>query len=265
MIQYLPTRSPCIISSWIKITLYKPALLFVILLFTGLPLGAVFAKPTITLATAEVGTNLYKNNKQIEYVLDIQKEAFKRIGYDLDIVMLPYERSLKMAEEGLIDGDILRTASIEAQYPGLIRVPEAILEIDLIVISRSPIDLSAGWNALSGKSVGWLVGMKVIEENLPETANLTGARSIEQLSGMLLNKRVDYVVFMRAPGLSFLGKDSQWLIVNEQSLQKVPNYTYLNEKHRHMVPKLATTLRQMKEDGTFMRIIKKHQHNYKEN
>ena len=248
---------PSIFCIFIKSLNYKLSPLIFFIIVSIFPLKILHAKPTITLAVPEISAELVKNNKKSEYLHDILKEALKRTGYDLKVVLLPYDRSLKMVKKGLVDGELVRTSNIEPYYPELIRVPESILEIDIVIISHSPIDLSTGWDALSGQSVGWLLGMKVIEENIPKTAKLSGAKSIKQLLNMLIKNRVDYVVFMRAFGLDYLGDNKHGLIVSEQALSSVPNYTYLNKKHKQLVPKLADALRQMKQDGTFQRIIKK--------
>ena len=235
----------------------RSRLFFITFLVTVIS-SVLHAKPLITLAKPDISAELIEKNKAAMYVQNMVREAFHRIGYDLNVVILPYERSLQMSNGAQIDGELVRSSSIELQSPHLIRVPEAVLDIDIVVISREPIDLSPGWNALSGKSVGWLLGMKVIEQNLPKTAHVIGVKSIKQLFSMLIKKRVDYVVFMESFGISFLGKESHGLLVNTPPLAKVSNYTYLHEKHALLVPKLAASLRAMKQDGTFQRIIEGH-------
>lgn len=241
--------------SYLSEALYRFSRIFVVLCFVCLPIERVAAEPSITLAMPDIGENKNRNIRKAQSLITLLNEAFRRTGYELNIVLLPYDRSLKMVEAGLVDGDLIRTSSIEAQYPDLIRVSEPIYEIDLVVVSYAPIDLSAGWNALSGKSVGYLLGAKVIEENLPDTAVLTGVKTAKQLLDLLTKKRVDYAVMSRSFSQPFLGDNNTSLIVSEQSLTTVQSFVYLNERHAELAPRLAKALRGMKKDGVFQRII----------
>ena len=184
---------------------------------------SLYARPTITLAAPDIAAQLAKNDGKGRYIEGIIEEALHRSGYNFNLVTLPYERSLKMSNEGLVDGEVARSPSIEPQYPNLIRVPESILDIDIVVISREPVDLSDGWNALAGKSIGVLTGMKATQQYLPETVHLITVKNTTQLIDMLLKNRVDYVVFMRSIGISILGGDRHGLIVNARPLATVPN------------------------------------------
>ncbi|MBV1877631.1 MAG: hypothetical protein KUG79_08315 [Pseudomonadales bacterium] len=214
-----------------------------------------FANPRLTLAGPEVGLEISKNNTATAHVSEVIRTAFDRNGYELKIVRLPYARSLKMTGEGLFDGELVRSREIETQYPNLLRVPEAIFTIEIIAISHAPFDLSDGWNALSGKSVGWLRGMKIIEKNLPPSSFPVGVRKVQQLAYMLRDQRVDCILFIRGLGIKFPNIQGQKLSLSEDTLAKVSHYIYLHEKHSHLVPKLAATLKAMKLNGSFPKII----------
>ncbi|MBV1914063.1 MAG: transporter substrate-binding domain-containing protein [Pseudomonadales bacterium] len=218
----------------------------------------VYAKPSITLAAPDIGAEQLKKDKKGGYVLVIVTEAFNRLGYDLNFVSFPFERSLKMADSGFVDGELVRSPSIEVQYPNLMRVPERLFSVDLVVVSRSPVDLTTGWSALSGKSVGWLLGVKAIQNHTPESVHLTAAINTTQLFGLLNKKRVDYVLSTRVFGVELLEAKSHGLIVNDEALVTISSYTYLHKKHKQLVPKLAATLAEMKKDGTFQRIIEEY-------
>lgn len=242
----------------LKPACHRLAALLLVMLLAFISSRLLYAQPSITLAVPDIGAERLKDNKKGGYVFVIVTEAFSRLGYDLNFVTFPFERSLKMSDAGFVDGELVRASSIELQYPNLIRVPEPLFDVDIVVISRSPIDLSMGWSALSGKSVGWLLGVKSIQENTPETVHLTAVRNITQLFGLLKNRRVDYVVSTRVFGSELLGAKSHGLIVNDQALTRISSYTYLHKKHKELVPKLAATLREMKEDGSFQRIVEEY-------
>jgi len=243
------------VDSYLSAALHRFSRVFVVLCFVCPPIERAAAERIITLAMPDIGENKNRNIHTAQSLIALLDEAFRRIGCELNIVLLPYDRSLKMVEAGLVDGDLIRTSSIEAQYPDLIRVSEPILEIDLVVVSYAQIDLSAGWNALSNKSIGYLLGAKVIEDNLPDTAVLTGVKTAKQLLDLLTKKRVDYAVMSRSFSQPFLGDNNTGLVASEQSLVTVQNFVYLNETHAALALRLAEALRGMKKDGVFQRII----------
>ena len=80
--------------------------------------GFVFAEnQVITIATNN--TPLDKKALQL-----IAQEAFRRVGLEPKLVSTPSERSLQLANQGDVDGEGLRIAGLNAQYPNLIQVPE---------------------------------------------------------------------------------------------------------------------------------------------
>ena len=217
------------------------------------------ANPLITLGIADVNAVLLHNTEQTGFVDEVLTVAFKRLGYRLHTELFPAERSLKMADAGLIDGDMLRVQHMEAQYPNLIRVPEAVIELELVVFSRKPIDLSKGWAALKGKSVGLIIGTKHVEENMPASATQTKVKSVQQLFALLNTKRADYVVFMNMIGRHYLRSSGiSDVLVSEQSLDRKPLFAYLHRKHSILAEKLAATLKIMKRDGSYQELVEKH-------
>ena len=122
-------------------------------------------EPVLTLVTGDMGTGLYHSPEQTGLVDELLELALERMGYRLRVLAVPTERSLKMAAAGYADGELLRTVAIEAYFPSLLQVPEVLVEGEFVVYSHEPIDLSEGWQGLSGKSVGIIIGMKIIENN----------------------------------------------------------------------------------------------------
>ncbi|MBV1871920.1 MAG: transporter substrate-binding domain-containing protein [Gammaproteobacteria bacterium] len=217
------------------------------------------ANPLITLGVADVNAVLLHNAEQTGFVDEVLTVAFKHLGYQLHTELFPAERSLKMANAGLVDGDMFRVQHMEAQYPNLIRVPEAVIEMEIVVFSRKPIDLGKGWAALKGKSVGLLIGTKRVEENVPASATQTKVKSVQQLFALLNTKRADYVVFANMVGRHYLRSSGiSGVLVSEQSLEKKPFFTYLHRKHSALAEKLAATLKIMKRDGSYQELAEKH-------
>ena len=166
-----------------------------------------------------------------------------------------------MSEAGITDGELLRTTAIEKSSPTLLQVPEALIEGEFVVFSHEPIDLANGWESLSGKSVGIIIGMKIVENNVPENALVTKVKGEKQLFTLLAKKRIDYAVFLRDMGRYYLYKNNmKGLVISEMALDRVPAYVYLHPKHKALVPQLASALKEMKQDGSFQLLVEKHLH-----
>lgn len=216
-------------------------------------------EPVLTLVTGDMVAGFYHSPEQTGLVDELLELALKRMGYRLRVLTVPTERSLKMTAAGLADGELLRTPAIEKYFPTLLQVPEALIEGEFVVFSHEPIDLNEGWQALSGKSVGIIIGMKIIENKVPASAMLTKVKDEELLFNLLKRKRIDYAVFLKDIGLFHLHKNNiKGVFINKMYLDKVPAYVYLHPKHAALVPRLANTLKGMKQDGSFQMLVQQH-------
>ncbi len=240
---------------------YKGFLQYVscVLLLTASLFVVASDEPVLTLVTGDMVAGFYHSPEQTGLVDDLLEQALKRMGYRLRVLTVPTERSLKMAAAGLADGELLRTPAIEKYFPTLLQVPEALIEGEFVVFSHEAIDLSEGWQALSGKSVGIVIGMKIIENNVPASALVTKVKDEKLLFTLLERKRIDHAVFVRDIGEFYLNKNNiKGLLVNKMYLDKVPAYAYLHPKHAALVPRLASTLKKMKQDGSFQMLVEQH-------
>ena len=216
-------------------------------------------KPVLTLTTGDLAPGFYHSPEQTGLVDELVEQALQRMGYGLHVLTVPTERSLKMAEAGLADGELLRTRAIEEYFPTLLRVPESLASNEFVVFSRDTIDLGKGWQSLSGKSVGIIFGMKIIEKKVPASALVTKVKDETQLFALLQKKRIDYAVFIRDIGQYYLHKNNiKGLVVSDISLESVPSYIYLHPKNAALVPRLASALQAMKQDGTFQKLVGQH-------
>ncbi len=187
----------------------------------------------------------------------VSQEAFRRIGREFKLVSLPSERSLTAANLGEVDGEGLRVADLDTQYPNLVRVPERYVKISFVAFSRdATLPLERGWESLKPYRLAFIQGWKMFE------ANAVGARVVhrvdkpEQLFRMLDEGRVDLVLYTKADGIALarhLGLTS--IAPLAPALRDVDLFLYLHERHRSLVPHLAQALRDMKSDGTYQRIV----------
>jgi polar amino acid transport system substrate-binding protein len=215
------------------------------------------SQSTLTINT--VGQPPLNTSTHDGFMDEVAREAINRIGYQLDINHLPAERGLRNANNGLIDGEMSRIKGLDNIYHNLIRVPEKIMSWEFCVFSKKPIDLQKGWASLEDKNVAFINGWKILEKNVPKSATITKTRNSQQLFTLLKRNRTDFIVYERWGGSLVLKK----LQLDKVSLQRPflasrEMFIYLHKKHKALVPGLASALADMKKDGSYDRLIKKH-------
>lgn len=206
-------------------------------------------------ATLTISTNNTPLDRKA--LAQLAEEACKRVGVGFKLVSLPSERSLLAANQGEVDGEGLRVAGLEENYPHLLRVPERFIGISFVAFATNPaITLSEGWASLQTHRVAFINGWKMFE------AHATGARVVhkldkaEQLFQMLAAGRIDLALYTRADGLALVRQlGLSGITPLAPALRDVDMYLYLHQKHQHLVPRLAKALREMKADGSHQRIL----------
>ena len=183
-------------------------------------------------------------------------EAFHRVGVKVKSVKLPAERGLKNANLGIEDGEMLRIGGLDKLYTNLIMVPEKIMDGVFVAFSKKNIDVSQGWSSLTPYSIIFINGWKILERNVPPSANVVKVRTYDQLFPMLDLDRADVALYEQWGGLYILSGMKQSSIKKlDPPLASVGLYMYLNKKHEALVPQVAAALKQMKADGSYQHLV----------
>lgn len=211
-----------------------------------------------TLAIAQTLTLSTNNTPLDRAALQlIAQEALRRLNLELELVTLPSARSLAAADAGEVDGEGLRVAGLSAQYPQLVQVPEPFVRISFVAFSRdATIALEGGWSALKPHRVAFINGWKMFEANAGAARAVHKVERPEQLFQMLDAGHVDLALYTRADGVALarrMGLAS--LAPLNPALKDVDLFLYLNRRHEALVPRLAATIRQMKVDGSYNRML----------
>lgn len=211
--------------------------------------------PTLRAETLTISTNNTPLDQRTLQALT--EEAFQRLGLELKLVSLPSERSLLSAQLGEVDGEGLRVAGLTAQYPNLVQVPESYVRISFVAFAKdATIHLDQTWASLKPYSVAFITGWKMFEANTGSARIVHKVEKPEQIFQMLNSGRVDLALYTQADGLALVRKLGLTSIAPvTPALKDVDMYLYLNKKHQDWVPKLAKTLREMKTDGSYNRIM----------
>ena len=225
---------------------------FMGLLWLALVSGVRADGPVLTIST--------NNTPQDRNVLTlVSAEAFRRAGLTFLLDSNPSARSLDLANQGVIDGEGLRVAGLEQQYPNLIQVPERFTSISFVAYARNTsIKLDQSWSSLKPHRIAFINGWKLFEANATEARSVTKVDKVEQLFQMLDAGRVDVVLYTRTDGLAVLKRLG---ISNVEaltpSLRDADMFLYLNKKHAAHVPRIAQALKDMKADGSYASIMAK--------
>ena len=183
------------------------------------------------------------------------KEAFSRIGVEVQFVTLPSERSLTEAVRGSIDGDNNRVAGLESRYPQLVQVPESNMSYEFMAFATQPARALSGWAGLDSLHVAHVIGWKIFEDNV-KAPRVTKVSTSTQLFSLLKAGRADVVLFDRLGGNHQLKElDINQGYAVEPPLAKREMFLYLNAKHAALVPALTKALRAMKADGSHARFF----------
>ena len=190
------------------------------------------------------------------FLEQITREVFRRAGAEFKLVRLPPERGLRAANEGQIDGELVRVAGLDAIYPDLVRVPESHVTWRFSAFTRRQDINMAGTLRLDAYAVGIQRGSKILE------ATATGAREIiyahdrTQLFRLLEHNRVDMVFYSELMGLEHIraGRLEDVKLL-QPPLATREMFIYLHRRHSWLVPALAAALRSVKADGTYARLL----------
>lgn len=199
----------------------------------------------------------FSNVEQTGFFDLIIKELSRRLDLKMDLVRLPPERALVSADQGISDMELPRIAGMENKYPNLVMVEEKVIDYLFVAFTRKRLEVNC-WDKLSDKRVGYLIGWKIFESNVPASPLITRLRKPEHLFKMLNKGRIDVGLYERYAGWNIIETEGfKGLEECPKPLAQKPMYIYLHKSRAELSPLIANALRDMKKDGTYQQILKK--------
>ena len=224
----------------------------ILLLMAGLARAA--ALPVLVLN--DTNAPPYTAPDQSGFLDAVAGEAFRRAGIELKLVKLPAERALRIANAGIGDGDMVRIAGLEAQYPNLVRVPEKLLDWTFSAFSKDA-SIPARWNVIRQRQVGHIKGWKIYEEQLAGAPHVISVDDAAQLFRLLELDRIEVALYARWLGDALVRQqDINGVHVLEPPLATREMFIYLHKRHAALVPRLAAALRAIKAEGLSDRLYR---------
>ncbi len=182
---------------------------------------------------------------------------FREAGLEAEVLVYPTAnaRSLINTNAGTQDGEALRIAGLEKQFPNLIRVPETLIVNDFVAYASKLQLATIDWKVLDPYVVSYLIGWKIFENNITNAKEVTMVRDADQLFGLLASGRTDLALYERWQGMAqvrSMGLNARAL---EPPLVKTDMFMYLHKKHEALVPRVAQALQRLKKNGSYQRIF----------
>ncbi len=186
----------------------------------------------------------------------VLKEAYQRAGIPMEIKHHPSKRSLIMANDGEVDGQVNRIRGIEKAYPNLVMVPVVVQTHIWYAFVKQGRDISItawDWESLRPYRIARHRGIRLAEKR-------TGGMKThvvdtwEQIVKLIDIERDDIGLFPIAVGLSEIQRMNITTVVPSVPLEKVQVYHYLHKSRQDLVPRLTRVLQQMEREGRIQAI-----------
>jgi hypothetical protein len=183
-------------------------------------------------------------------------EAFRRLGIPVVIEVYPLARRAALVAEGYIDGEAARVFSYADTHPELVRVEESIMDFRFSVFTANPALRARNIEDLPATAmVEFRRGIMVCENALKKAIppeRLSTVVATEQGIKKLLAARTDaycdidtfFYEALRSGDMQDAGRVRKLF-----EIASLPTYPHLYRKHADLAPRLAATMKKMKDEG----------------
>ena len=199
---------------------------------------------------------------QPSIIIPILTEAFRVNGIEFSSEYNPSLRSLILSNSGELDGELHRVSDFQeisdGKYPNLIRVDTHLMSIWQSFYTNIKGITVESFEDLEPYRVAYYRGRKNIQkllEGVVPESQISQVSTDEQAFRMLNSGRIDIVISESRQGNSIINMYNYKDISELVKIDEIRICTYLNKKHRLLVPLLNETLLEMKRNGTYDRIF----------
>lgn len=187
------------------------------------------------------------DSAQASYALALLTLAYKELNYEVHIIDFNRQNALLAANNGVLDGQLGRDISIEADNKNLIRINYPLFDYKLLLFKNcqpNTLDKLDSIAVLSGYPVQhYYLNEHKFNGNIIEVKNIT-----TQLN-LLAQHKVDGAIM-----LDFVLKADNFSLpetcMQTQLLSTFSLYHYVHKKHAALVSKLLNALNKLHDNGT---------------
>ena len=170
-----------------------------------------------------------------DVTMKIVAKAAEQAHLQIEFLSLPLARSAAMANNGEIDGELIRIADIAQMFPNLMIVPTPIYRDGTAVYFKNPKYMKSSRHELSQLKT-------VILQNLYVARKHTQGMQVEEASNeenafnMLMNDRVDQFITLHGNAEAAI-KHLKIRVTRHPNYWRYENFYFiLNKKHEDLVP-----------------------------
>ncbi|MBN3561060.1 substrate-binding periplasmic protein [Aliamphritea spongicola] len=195
-----------------------------------------------------------KNSVNSQISFQVIREAYRKLGIEVDADYLPASRSLMMAGYGQYDGELYRIAGITEDYPHLLQVPTPVNRVEVVAFCRTDGDSEMNLESLKNYRLGVRRGVR-FNVHLPLSETTQRVDSNRQLFNMLEKSRIDIALVGKANGLQIIREMEVTDITPLATpLLNLNLYHYVHSRHKALIPKLNKVLQDMHLNGRIAEI-----------
>jgi polar amino acid transport system substrate-binding protein len=175
--------------------------------------------------------------------------AYHELGQDIQFVKLPVRRGYQVANE--VDGVGMGVTPDIA--PSLVRIEVPVAYEEGAVYATRRDIVPNGYASLQPYLVGYIAGIGYLETKL-QGMHTDPANSVELLFRKLEMGRTDVVVDSRFNSCIIRQLDLKKVVLLQPSLEVVPGYHFLHQRHAELMGRITRVLQRMADDGSIKKI-----------
>lgn len=198
--------------------------------------GILCLAPTLALAqqVLKIGHSDYSPVTN-EVAMKIVTKAAEQAHIPLEFVSLPLARSAAMANNGEIDGELVRIADVAKMFPNLMIVPTPIFRDGTAVFFKDPKYLKSSRQELSQLKTVILQSLYVAKKHT-QGMTVSETSNQENAFNMLMNERVDQFITLHVDAEAAI-KQLQIQVTRHPNYWRYENFYFiLNKKHENLIP-----------------------------
>lgn len=224
-----------------------------------------FSEP-LQLVTLQYPPYQYEENGELKgFTAAIIQEAFKRMDQPIAIKVYPFARAIQMIQDG--DADAIFTAAKNPEREAFADFCSEVLvdqKMSLFVPANSALTFDGDLSKLRQYRIGVILGYRygAVFDSAVDNEVLTkldAVNSAESNAKKLVAGRIDLWMSNREQALFTIKTQglSEAITALEPAVQVIPSYLAFSKKRNLETVRKAfdRTLRQMKDDGTYERLI----------
>ena len=183
------------------------------------------------------------------------KLAYDRVGIPVEFVQLPYRRSLSIANDGLIDGDVARIFGIEKEFRNLRRVNVALIKFVGVAYINNDEPSVFKEELIDTMRVGIMRGVLWAKKRLNGREAAAEVSNVKSLFDMLVAGRIDMVFVTPSTANAVLNNSmDKYNHIHRlyPNLYEAPLYHYVHKDNKDLIPILEQALQELIQEGYWL-------------